>query len=955
MLFFPTVDEDFQYFRSQGYAGSINDMHFKAMGDLGYTGSLNDRIHAYLTFKYGSFYEAMRDLRNGTSVFALSSYIINGFDPDLVFDFKKNYYRKSATNSTFAASITHAASSNATMVDSDGLLKWRSHNYARQSQDITQTPWITQVLVGVNATNVTYSGSQGGSPFLQQTIPLANQSIKFTVGVLVSGTGSFRLKSTQGNVIDNFSADIVATGTPTLHEFSVVNTSAAGSGAQLIGIIPSTSNGAFDLTVTNWRTYRSDLGGMVNNSETGDSFVPTTTAAVYGPRVGNHIYNGSAWVNEGILHESEARTNVIQNSNDLTASEWRSVASSNSANAGVSPDGASNANKVVPDNSFNRHFTYLEKTLNGVAGTHSFSVYLAAAGYGFATVCVGSDGALNYYAVVIDLSNGTKTATYSSGTHTEKVCTVEAVGSYLRIKISGAGEIYYIVGASDTGTYTPRTYGFKEFSADGTSGILVYGAQAESGSTPSSYIPTSGATATRAAETLTVPAANLPYSSTNMSIQIDGKMTYADTDGDNGKFFSWNLDNSNNIYSMLSTYQARTGAIYWVQESGNVLDAVTGPNTSYSPDTNVPFNFASRHGSTFLNGAIDGTALTANTTPTALPNLSSTVLNLGYTFMGTIGQFRMWDEDLTDTGIATASAPTFTTEFAMTVATTGTNETFTIPCQNVGTFNAGIDWGDGSVSTVTAYNDAGLTHTYATAGDHLIRITGSFPNIHFNNGGDKLKLKSVHNLGTVGWTRLNNAFWGCSNMTSFTAGTTDTSAVTNMSFMFRDCSSLTSLDLSNFDTSSVVAMNIMFWNCSGLTSLNVSSFNTAAVTNMSFMFYLNSSLSSLDVSSFDTSAVTNMGAMFRACSNLSDIIGVENFNIEGVNSNRTGLNEFMKSVTLNTVRYNALLINWNAQEPFNNMAPDFGNSKYTGGGTAAAARANLISNDGWTITDGGVA
>jgi len=373
------------------------------------------------------------------------------------------------------------------------------------------------------------------------------------------------------------------------------------------------------------------------------------------PRVGHHIYNGSAWVNEGILHESEARTNLIENSNDLTAAEWGVVASSNSANAAVSPDGTSNANKVVATTSFNRHFTYVEKNLQSVSGSHSFSVYVAAAGYGFATVCVGSDGALNYYAVVIDLSNGTKTATYSRGTQTDKTCTVEAVGSYFRVTISGAGEQFYIVGPVDTGTYTTGSYGFKEFSADGTSGILVYGAQAELGSTPSSYIPTSGATATRAADLLTVPAANLPYSSTNMSIQMAGKMTYADTDGDNGKFFSWHLDNSNNIYSMLSTYQARTGAIYWVQESGNVLDAVTGPNTSYSPDTNVPFNFASRHGSTFLNGAIDGTALTANTTPTALPNLSSTDLNLGFDFMGIIGEFRMWSDDITDAGIAEAS------------------------------------------------------------------------------------------------------------------------------------------------------------------------------------------------------------------------------------------------------------------------------------------------------------
>ena len=52
---------------------------------------------------------------------------------------------------------------------------------------------------------------------------------------------------------------------------------------------------------------------MVNNSaqSTGfETYVPTTSSAVYAPRVGHHVYNGSAWVNEGILHESEARTNL---------------------------------------------------------------------------------------------------------------------------------------------------------------------------------------------------------------------------------------------------------------------------------------------------------------------------------------------------------------------------------------------------------------------------------------------------------------------------------------------------------------------------------------------------------------------------------------------------------------------------------------------------------------------
>jgi len=370
------------------------------------------------------------------------------------------------------------------------------------------------------------------------------------------------------------------------------------------------------------------------------------TAANNVPRI---EYDATGAV-KGLLIE-QARTNLLTYSNDFTNAVWINTLNSNTANAGVSPDGTSNANKVVPTTSSGSHYTYRDLSLT--SAHHSVSVYVASAGYGFATISVGFGGTNNYYAVVIDLSDGTQTALYSAGAQS-KTATVEPVGSFYRVSISGDGERFFIVGASDTGTYTPSAYGFKSFQGDGTSGILVYGAQAEAGSR-SSYIPTGSATATRAADLLTVPAASLPYDNTNMSIQMDGKMTYADTGGDNGKMFNWNLSNADTIYSMLSTFSARTGALYWVQIANSVSDSMIGPATSYSPGTNVPFNFASRHGSTFLNGAIDGTALTADTTPTALPDLSSTDLTLGHGFMGTIGQFRMWDEDLTDAGIAEAS------------------------------------------------------------------------------------------------------------------------------------------------------------------------------------------------------------------------------------------------------------------------------------------------------------
>jgi hypothetical protein len=188
-------------------------------------------------------------------------------------------------------------------------------------------------------------------------------------------------------------------------------------------------------------------------------------------------------------------------------------------------------------------------------------------------------------------------------------------------------------------------------SCTATDVILIAGSQYELGSTPSSYIPTAGATVTRAAETLTVPAANLPYNSTNMSIQMDGKMTYADTGVQyEVQQYRWRLvDSANLISTSIATSGGKTGQpVFTQRQSTSGTDSVSGGNTDYSPDVNVPFNLAARHGSTFLNGAHEGTLLTANTTPTILPDLSATDLELGQLFMGTIGQFRMWDDDLTD-------------------------------------------------------------------------------------------------------------------------------------------------------------------------------------------------------------------------------------------------------------------------------------------------------------------
>lgn len=264
--------------------------------------------------------------------------------------------------------------------------------------------------------------------------------------------------------------------------------------------------------------------------------------------------------------------------------------------------------------------------------------------------------------------------------------------------------------------------------------------------------------------------------------------------------------------------------------------------------------------------------------------------------------------------------------FELTIETTSPLESFLLPMQSVTSID--VDWGDGTVDTGITTDDP--THTYALPGTYSISVTGTAGTVKFNGSGSEGKLRTVTNLGALGWTSFFLAFRNCTSMTSFNPG---------------DC-----------DTSNVTSMDRMFFACSSLTSLNVSSFNTSNVTDMGAMFRNCSSLTLLDVSNFDTSNVTTMSkfgvGMFFDCSSLTDIIGVENFDIEALNST-SSLDAFMTNVTLPTSRYDALLINWDAQEPFDGMSPNFGNSKYTAGGAAEAARTSLITGDGWTITDGG--
>ena len=461
------------------------------------TARYNINNHSFFSFNRANWYFKYITKFGYAS---LSAYAVNNFDPDLVFDFKQNYYRTGGTETTLSSAVTHARAGNATMVDSDGLLKWAPHNILIRSEELNRwTQSGTGSVVVDNA--VAPDGTTTAATLTISSVNLhryIRSSATYTAGDKI--TFSFWVRSDTvttlpfginggTNGANNYIfSDVAVTSTWQLVEFEFT---VLGSDTSLYYIIGKQStnpvnNQLGDIEIWHPHAYRSDLGGMVNNSATGNSYVPTTNSAVYAPRVGHHVYNGSAWVNEGILHESEARTNLYRNSNQFV-SPWSQIGSTTTASAGTSPSGLADAWRWVGNGT-----SILYQDTPYVAGDYTVSAWVKSNG-------AGEDTFRLYALNGIVSSDFTATSEWVRYSHT-------------------------FTSASAVNQFSGILYGASRENVD----LLVYGLQLEEGSTASSYIPTSGSTVTRAAETLTVPAANLPYSSTNMSIQMDGRMTYAD-------------------------------------------------------------------------------------------------------------------------------------------------------------------------------------------------------------------------------------------------------------------------------------------------------------------------------------------------------------------------------------------------------------------------------------------
>lgn len=184
-------------------------------------------------------------------------------------------------------------------------------------------------------------------------------------------------------------------------------------------------------------------------------------------------------------------------------------------------------------------------------------------------------------------------------------------------------------------------------------------------------------------------------------------------------------------------------------------------------------------------------------------------------------------------------------------AGTSASNQFTIPTAGTGT-NYDIETSDGQ--TITG-NTGNTTITFPSAGTYDIYISGSFPYIYFNNGGDKAKLLDIKNFGiyALGSTSQQSAFYGCSNMVISANDVGHFGSVTDFQNAWRGCTSLTSFPL--LDTSSVTSFRESWNGCSSLTSFPL--LDTSNGTDFRRTWNLCLNLTTFPANAFDTNIATN--------------------------------------------------------------------------------------------------
>jgi hypothetical protein len=444
-----------------------------------------------------------------------------------------------------AGDLTFARNSNATRVNSAGLIEKVRTNAFTHSEDFTNAVWAP-ANVAVTANTTTAPNGTLTADSVLSILAFGEHGIRFTTSMAASTEHTVSVFAKQITTRYAYIRDLTNNVVSVFDlQNGVVSLQAAGHVARIEAV------GSFYRISITFQTPAIIINNLIDFGITVDGtnfvstvpvgegialwgaqletgvltdYIPTTTAAVSVgitadiPRLD---YTGAGC--PSLLLEPQ-RTNLITFSEQFDNAAWINGNATITANAAVSPDGSTNADLIYPASAGDdRGVTQVIASTNTA---HTISFFAKAAGKSFVYLYNAKGAARSTW---FNLSNGTigtlgagATATitpYGNGWYrcTMTDSTIDALTLVVSINVSDANN-------------SPAT------TPSGTDGVLLYGCQAEASATyPTSYIPTLGSSVTRLADVASKTGISSLIGATEGTIFLEVAVNNANTA--NGVFF----------------------------------------------------------------------------------------------------------------------------------------------------------------------------------------------------------------------------------------------------------------------------------------------------------------------------------------------------------------------------------------------------------------------------------
>lgn len=336
---------------------------------------------------------------------------------------------------------------------------------------------------------------------------------------------------------------------------------------------------------------------------------------------------------DGVLLLEPSRTNLHNYSEDFSQSYWTKTASTITPNNAISPNGTLNASKIESSVDGNSRIEILPTVSDSTVYTSS--IFVKKGSLNFISLNLRDKTAVTRVAY-FDIDNGVVSSTVNSPNDAK----IENYGNgWFRVSISVDVGI---------GT-TPVRARVNLSSADGNLTVSVgdylyiYGAQLEQSSYPTSYIPTSGSTVQRAADTAS-GAGNSEVFNDSQGVLFANIAALSD-DGTN-RNITINDNTSDNV--VLLKFDNSSNAIeYRVLSSGTLSVAKTATVSDTTLFNKVSVKYKQNDFALWINGFKMGTD-TVGSTPIGLIKLDLSNYDEANKLYGKTKEIGYYDEILTD-------------------------------------------------------------------------------------------------------------------------------------------------------------------------------------------------------------------------------------------------------------------------------------------------------------------